>query len=62
LKNYKKVLLQPGESKEVSFTITLDDLKFYISDLKYDWEPSEFVVQIGTNSQDVEQATSNWMK
>jgi len=62
LKNYKKVVLQPGESKEVSFVITPDDLKFYNSDLKYDWESGEFVVQIGTNSKDVKQATCNWMK
>ena len=62
LKNYEKVVLQPGESKAVSFTITPDDLKFYNSDLKYDWEPGEFVVQIGTNSQDVKQAKFNWMK
>jgi len=29
LKNYQKIALQPGESKEVSFNITTKDLKFY---------------------------------
>jgi len=30
LKGITKVFLQPGESKEVSFSITPEDLKFYI--------------------------------
>src|SRR3569833_1144293 len=36
LKGFKKISLQPGEQKEVSFTITPDDLKFYNTSLKYD--------------------------
>ena len=39
LKGFQKILLQPGESKQVSFDITPNDLKFYNSNLKYDWEP-----------------------
>jgi len=39
LKNFQKILLQPGESKEVSFNITTGDLKFYNTQLVYDWEP-----------------------
>lgn len=56
LKGFQKVRLNAGESKEVEFKVTTEDLKFYNSDLKYDWEPGEFVVQIGTNSQEVKQA------
>ena len=51
LKNFKKVMLQPGEKKEVSIVVTPDDLKFYNSDLKYDWESGDFIIYIGTNSQ-----------
>jgi beta-glucosidase len=62
LKNFKKVMLQPGEKKIVDFEITTDDLKFYNSDLKYDWEPGEFIIYIGTNSRDVKSARVNWTK
>jgi len=60
LKNFKKIMLQPGEKKEVQFTITTEDLKFYNSELKYTWEPGEFIIFIGTNSRDVKSATVNW--
>ena len=62
LKNFKKVMLQPGEKKTVAFEITTDDLKFYNSDLKYDWEPGDFVIDVGTNSRDVKSARVNWTK
>ena len=62
LKNFKKIMLQPGEQKEVSFNITTQDLKFYNTKLNYDWEPGQFVVQIGTNSSDVHSASVQWEK
>ena len=62
LKGFQKIDLKAGESKTVSFKITPDDLKFYNSDLKYDWEPGEFVIMIGTNSNEVKSASVNWIK
>jgi beta-glucosidase len=62
LKGFQKISLNPGESKDVQFKITTEELKFFNSDLKYDWEPGEFVVQIGTNSQEVKQAKFEWRK
>jgi beta-glucosidase len=62
LKNFKKVLLQPGEKKDINIEITTNDLKFYNSDLKYDWEPGDFIIYIGTNSRDVKSARVNWVK
>jgi beta-glucosidase len=62
LRGFQKINLQPGESREVTFHITPDDLKFYNSDLKYDWEPGEFVVRIGGNSAEVKSATVHWSK
>jgi beta-glucosidase len=62
LKNFKKITLQPGEQKEVSFNITTQDLKFYNTKLSYDWEPGQFIVQIGTNSSDVHSASVQWEK
>jgi len=62
LKGFQKISLNPGETKELEFKVTTDDLKFFNSDLKYDWEPGEFVVQVGTNSQDVKEAKCEWSK
>ena len=62
LKNFKKVMLQPGEKKEISFDITTGDLMFYNSDLKYDWESGEFIIYMGTNSRDVKSAKINWVR
>jgi beta-glucosidase len=62
LKGFQKVMLQPGESRKVQFNITPELLKFYNTDLKYDWEAGEFVVHLGTNSRDVKSAKLNWAK
>ena len=53
LKGFQKIGLKAGESREVTFTITPEDLKFYNDELKYDWEPGEFTIMIGGNSRDV---------
>ncbi len=50
LKGFKKIRLQKGESREVSFVITADDLKFYNSQLEYVFEPGEFQFFIGDSS------------
>jgi beta-glucosidase len=62
LKGFQKVSLNAGESKDVSFKVTTDRLKFYNTDLKYDWESGEFVIHVGTNSRDVSSAKVNWTK
>jgi beta-glucosidase len=50
LRGFQKVRLGPGETREVIFRITPDDLKFYNGKLEYDWEPGKFVVRIGGDS------------
>ena len=52
LKGFQKINLKAGESKQVSFTISVNDLKFYNSDLKFVAEPGDFKLFIGTNSRD----------
>jgi beta-glucosidase len=59
LKGFQKISLKPGESKDVTFTIKEDDLKFYNSSLKYVAEPGAFKLFIGTNSRDVKEASFN---
>ena len=56
LKGFQKVILRAGESKTISFGITIDDLKFFNKDLQWIAEPGDFKLFIGTNSRDVKEA------
>lgn len=56
LKGFQKIELKAGETKTVSFDITVNDLKFYNYDLKYAAEPGDFKIFIGANSRDVKEA------
>ena len=62
LKGFQKIELAAGETKKVSFEITPELLKFYNTDLKYDWEPGEFQIMVGTNSRDVQKLKVIWTK
>ncbi|MEO8771096.1 MAG: beta-glucosidase BglX [Ferruginibacter sp.] len=62
LKGFQKINLNAGETKIVSFSITPNDLKFYNSDLKYDWESGDFEIMIGSNSRDLKPVKINWVK
>ncbi|MES2848630.1 MAG: beta-glucosidase BglX [Bacteroidota bacterium] len=57
LKGFQKIELKPGESKTVEFKISVNDLKFYNSDLKFVAEPGDFKLFIGGNSRDVKEAS-----
>jgi len=62
LKGFQKVFLKAGETRPVTFKITPEDLKFYNGDLKYVWEPGDFVIMVGGNSKEVRSAKVNWQK
>ncbi len=53
LKGFKKIALRKGESKEVSITLSPEELKFYNSGLEFVAEPGEFEVFVGTNSEEL---------
>jgi len=50
LKGFQKINLKKGETQTVTFEITVEDLKFYNSDLQFVAEPGRFQLFIGTNS------------
>jgi beta-glucosidase len=50
LKSFQKISLKKGEKQTVTFDITVEDLKFYNSDLQFVAEPGQFDVFVGTNS------------
>ncbi len=56
LKGFQKIMLQPGESKEVTFVLTNNDLAFYRRDMTFGTEPGKFHVFVGGNSRDVKRA------
>ena len=50
LKGFEKVMLRAGESREVTFTLTPDDLSFWRLDNKWGQEPGDYHVWAGHDS------------
>jgi len=57
LKDFKKILLKPHETKTVHFLITPDKLMFYDINMNYTIEAGDFKVFVGKNSVDVLEAS-----
>lgn len=53
LRDFKKVRLSPGESKEITFTIGKDKLAFYNNRKQWVTEPGDFRAEIGSASNDI---------
>jgi beta-glucosidase len=56
LKKFQKIYLKKGESREVQFTLSTEDLKYVNSDLKWVYDAGDFKIFVGGNSRDVVQA------
>ncbi len=50
LKGFKRIKLKANEEKEVSFKVSVDELKFYNKDLELTAEHGNFKIYIGTSS------------
>jgi beta-glucosidase len=53
LKDFQKIMLQPGESKKIQFYINKEKLSFFNSKLEWDAEPTDFELMIGASSEDI---------
>jgi beta-glucosidase len=53
LKDFRKLLLQPGESKTIRFVINKEKLSFYNQQLQWVAEPGSFGLMIGSASNDI---------
>ena len=62
LKDFAKVKLKPGESKEITFELGTDQLTFYDEQKGWISEPGEFKVMIGTASNDIKLKASFELK
>ena len=57
LKGFERINLKPGESRNVTFAINAELLKFYNANLDYVCEPGDFEVMIGPDSRNVQRKT-----
>ena len=53
LKDFRKVMLQPGESKRLQFIVNKDKLAFYDQQMNWTVEPGEFNLMLGTSSDNI---------
>jgi beta-glucosidase len=53
LKDFSKIMLQPGESTTVQFVIDKEKLSFYNKQLDWVAEPGMFDLMIGSASNDI---------
>ncbi|RYF07766.1 MAG: beta-glucosidase BglX, partial [Comamonadaceae bacterium] len=53
LKDFRKLMLQPGEERVLRFAVSEEQLKFFNARLQHVAEPGRFNVQIGLDSQSV---------
>lgn len=58
LRGFKRVMLQPGESRTVTFTLTSDQLTYYGKDGKWHAEAGRFDIMIGASAEDIRQRSS----
>ncbi|MBQ3439683.1 MAG: glycoside hydrolase family 3 C-terminal domain-containing protein, partial [Bacteroidales bacterium] len=54
LKGFRKVHIPAGESVQVDFHLTAEDLSYYNHDLQWVCEPGDFEIMAGPNSRDVQ--------
>ncbi|MDX2134334.1 MAG: beta-glucosidase BglX [Saprospiraceae bacterium] len=57
LRGYRKIMLQPGESKTVAFDLNDEAFRFYRRDMTFGSEPGDFDLMIGGNSADLKKIT-----
>lgn len=62
LKGFQKISLKAGESREIFFTITVEDLKFFNSAAEHVWEPGEFIIHLGGSSAALQSAAVQWKR
>jgi len=53
LKGFKRVSLEPGEKKTITFKISVDQLAFFDRHMRFVVEPGTFKVMIGSSSEDI---------
>ena len=55
LRGFGRITLQPGETKEIQFTLDSDALSLWNREMKRVVEPGEFKIMVGSSSDDIRQ-------
>ena len=58
LRKFKKINIQPGKEKIVSFTLTQEDLGLWNKNMEFIVEPGEFEIMIGSSAEDIRLITT----
>ena len=53
LRGFERIHLQPGETREVTFHITPEDLQLLDRNMNWTVEPGKFIFMVGASSQDI---------
>jgi len=62
LRGFQKVHLAPGETADVTFSITSAALRFFNADLQHVWEAGEFIIHAGPHVAALKSAAVQWMR
>lgn len=57
LKDFRKISLQPGESKDVEFILSERQLRYHHTNLERISDPGDFIAMVGPNSRDTAELT-----
>lgn len=60
LRGVQQITLEPGEQKEVSFSLEKEELGFYNNNLEYVVEPGDFEIMVGNSSNNVKKCTISY--
>ena len=53
LRGFERISLQPGETKQVTFTLKPEDLQLLDRNMNWTVEPGDFEILVGASSQDI---------
>jgi len=53
LKRFKRLSVEPGETKKVKFTLYPEDLAIWDKNMEHTVEPGDFAVMVGSSSEDI---------
>jgi len=62
LKGFERIYLEPAASKQVSFELGPEHLKMLDRDMNWTVEPGEFLIMIGSSSEDIRLSGSLWVE
>lgn len=53
LKGFRRITLEPGERRKITFTLHMDQIAFYDRDMRLVVEPGLYEVMVGSSSEDI---------